>query len=411
MNNTRGLRHVSGRFAGWVIACAVLLPGTVAVGGAQARPAGQACEELAGKIGLCLPKTLYAVPGVEMNVYFDNVVLAINPSNYAFDVTCGKGTQQAERWTFTPAGTDVGDHPFMLEVRDQAHAVIARARSTVCVVPADAGAGRPLGVLIIGDSLTAASVYPRHLLELCGPKGNPRVTLIGSHGPGGKPGTVRHEGYGGWTASRFATHFTGVARQGHRSKRGSPFIYGDGKGKPTLDFARYCSEFNGARGPDFVTILLGCNDVFSATDDDIEQRINAVLGHYDTLIRMIHGVRKDTAIGALLLVPPAASQDAFGVSYRCGQTRWQYKRNQHRVVQRMTAHYGGREAKHLYLVPTNVNLDCVHNYPQHAPAWNARTDQKGARLANGVHPAASGYRQIGDTIYCWMKARLAETSK
>jgi lysophospholipase L1-like esterase len=372
---------------------------------AAAKPDEAEC--FPGKVGLRLPTTLYAVPGIEMNVYFDNVVLVVNPANHVFDVTCARGAQQAERWTFTPTDKDVGDHAFTLEVRDGANAVVARAKSTVRVAPRNAGEGKPITLLAIGDSLTAASVYTQHLLDLCKTPGNPKLTLIGSYGPRGTPGENRHEGYGGWTAARFATHFTGAARTGNYRQRGSPFLYKQADGKPKLDFARYCAELNGGNGPDFVTILLGCNDTFSATDETLEERIASMLGHYDTLLGMIHGLRKDTQIGALLLVPPAATQDAFGANYRCGQTRWQYKRNQHRVAQRMTALYGRREAQGLFLVPANVNLDCVHNYPQRTAAWNARATAKGTRLANGVHPAADGYRQIGDSIYCWLKARLA----
>ena len=45
-------------------------------------------------------------------------------------------------------------------------------------------------------------------------------------------GANRHEGYGGWTARRFATHFTGVARRGDYRKRGSPFLYKNADGEP-----------------------------------------------------------------------------------------------------------------------------------------------------------------------------------
>jgi len=233
----------------------------------------------------------------------------------------------------------------------------------------------------------------------------------GPEGPAGAPGENRHEGYGGWTAERFATHFTGVAREGDYKKRGSPFIYKDGDAPPKLDFARYCREFNGGQGPDFVTILLGCNDTFSATDDTLEERIDTMFRYYDTLLQMVHSVRKDTQTGALLLVPPAASQDAFGANYRSGQTRWQYQRNQHRVVERMIERYGNRERENVFLVPAFVNLDCVRNYPQKTEAANARTAEKVIRLNNGVHPAAEGYRQIGDSIFCWLKSRLAAEGK
>lgn len=92
---------------------------------------------------LTLPPAIDCVPGVEANVYFDNVTLVVNPANCAFDVACDKGMQQAERWTFTPTEKDVGEYPFTLEARDQTNVVIATARSTVKVAPADAGAAGP----------------------------------------------------------------------------------------------------------------------------------------------------------------------------------------------------------------------------------------------------------------------------
>jgi hypothetical protein len=75
----------------------------------------------------------------------------------------------------------------------------------------------------------------------------------------------------------------------------------------------------------------------------------------------------------------------------------------------MIERYGGLEEENVYLVPANVNLDCAHNYPKSQAPRNARTSRKTVRLSNGVHPSADGYRQIGDSIYCWLKARLAET--
>ena len=73
----------------------------------------------------------------------------------------------------------------------------------------------------------------------------------------------------------------------------------------------------------------------------------------------------------------------------------------------MVKRYGSREAEHVYLVPVKSNLDCEHNFPDLKAPWNAQTKVEGMRLNNGLHPAAEGYRQIGDTIYCWMKAQLA----
>jgi lysophospholipase L1-like esterase len=340
------------------------------------------------------------------------VCLVVNPANYVFGVTCAKGIQQAERWTFAPTGQDLGQFPFVLEVRDEANRVIARAESIVQVVAKEAGAGVPLSVLTIGASETHAAVYPARLLELCAMEGNPRVTLVG-HLPDDKHPDVRIEGYGGWTAERFMTHFkaenrpAGPADWHAWNASGSPFLYADGPGRFKPDFARYCREFNQGKGPDFATLTLGGNDTFRCTDEDIDTTIDTMLAHYDGLIDMIHQVRKDTKIGAVLMYPPAGSQDAFGANYRCGQTYWQCKRNLHRVCERMIEKYAGREAESIYLVPVKINLDCQHNFPTLKAPWNAQTKTEGIRLSNALHPAAEGYRQFGDTIYCWIKSQLA----
>lgn len=361
-------------------------------------------EAIPGPVGLFLPDTIYAVPGIETNVYFDNVTLVLNPENFAFDVTCDKGVQQSERWTFMPEDADVGSHTFVLEVRDSANEIIARDSSALVVIPRDAKNGKAVSALLIGDSLTHASVYSQHLLDLCATPGNPALTLIGSHVPDeGKP-LNRHEGYGGWTAQRFAAHFTGTARGGDYKERGSPFLYPNEAGEPKLDFQRYCDDVAGGTHPDVVTIFLGCNDTFSATDETIAARIEDMFTYLDQLLAAIRTASSETRIGLIVPVPPAASQDAFGADYKNGQTRWQYKRNQHAVVRAMYERYGQGEAGAIALIPAFVNLDCERNYPSATEPWNARTELEAIRQNNGVHPNANGYRQIGDSIFGWLKS-------
>ncbi|MBI3865693.1 MAG: hypothetical protein HY290_27790 [Planctomycetia bacterium] len=367
---------------------------------------GLAPSELPGPIRLALPPVLYAVVGIETNVYFDNVVLALNPANYAFDVHCPKGRHQQERWTFTPLAADAGDHPFEIDVRNEQNEFISRGRSVLRVIPAARGEGKDASLLCIGDSLTHASVYPQRVLALCEKPSNPRLTLIGSHTLPNLPDKVRHEGYGGWTALRFATHATGTPRAGNYAQRASPFLYPGADGKPALDFGAYCRDVSGGKAPDFVTIFLGPNDIFSLNDATLEAGLATMLDHYDLLIGMVHKFSPSTRVGVMLPVPAAASQDAFGANYATGQTRWQYKRNQHRLVEWMLDRYGGRDSERIHLVPTHANLDCQHNYPTEESLWNADTPLKGLRQNNGVHPSDPGYDQIGNSLYAWIKANV-----
>lgn len=351
-----------------------------------------------------LPPVVYAVPGIECNIYFDNIILTPNIHNYLFDVDCAKGRQQAERYTWTPTADDVGNYPLTLKVYDSNYVMVAEVNTEIRVVPPDAGAGRELSCLIIGDSLTAASVYPTELSSLFSADGNPQITLVGTteRGEG-----VRHEGYGGWSASTFLTMWAAIVDPENPRRQRSPFLYLV-EDRPVLDFARYCEENNNGAPPDYITIALGCNDNFSATEETIEERIDLFLENMNTLIAEFQRVGPQTRIGIVMLVPPAATQDAFGANYDCGQTRYQYRRNQHRVVERLFEVYGGSAAENVFLIPAHVNIDCVNNYPLVTRPANARTEKEITRLNNGVHPAAAGYLQMADSIYCWMKGSLAE---
>lgn len=356
-------------------------------------------------VRLALPETVFALPGLECNLYFDNVVLVLDADEYTFDVNCPKGIQLAECWRYVPGAEEVGEYALTLTVRNGENAVVAQGNTTIRVAPPNAGAGKEVSVLLIGDSLTNASVYSQHLLDLCGANGSPKLTLIGSHGKDDPLGPNRHEGYGGWTAKRFATHWTGIARTGDYKERGSPFLYETEEGERVLDLQRYCDDVNGGVLPDFVTIFLGCNDTFGADEASIERQIDDMFVHMDALIAMIHAASPDIPIGLIQPVPPAVSQDAFGANYGTGQTRWQYRRNQHRVVERMAEHYAAMPE--VSLVPAYVNLDCEHNFPSGAQAVNARNEEDIIRQNNGVHPAETGYRQIGDSVCCWLMNQLA----
>ena len=371
-----------------------------------------------------LPKDLYAVPGVEMNVYFDNIVLATHSDRLLFDVDCDLGVQQTERWTCLPTAEQLGDHALTVRVLGPEVELIEEATATVHVIDPEAGAGEEITVLCVGDSLTAASRYTARLVELFGQEGravaagsdrlrapgNPRLRLIGEAGPGADTGN-RHEGYGGWTCNAFASRWSAEGEwaeiKGRQRRQRSPFLF-EVEGEPRLDFQRYLDNNNGGQPPDFITILLGCNDTFSATEETIEERIDAMFANLDQLLTEFRSAAAHTQIGVLLLVPPAATQDAFGANYKCGQTRWQYRRNQHRVVEREMAEYGGGEEQNLFLIPAHVNLDTRYGFPiSRAPA-NAHATDEIPRLCNGVHPSATGYYQIGDSIYCWLKSRLGE---
>ncbi|MBR2374129.1 MAG: hypothetical protein IKA87_07860, partial [Lentisphaeria bacterium] len=223
-------------------------------------------------VRLLIPEKIYAVPGVEMNVYFNNVVTVINPANYVFDVNCSKGRNDLKRWRFTPDEKDVGRHKWSIEVIGM-NGVVARAESELVVLPANTGAGKNITMLIVGASQTGAGVYADRLVELMNRPGNPKFKTIGTRGR-----TGRHEGYGGWRWNSF------LDRWGYSNSRkmdgmhpdrpvgfNSPFMFPDKNGKGVFDLQKYLDRNNNGKAPDIISFQLGLNDFFGAKDHNIVQ--------------------------------------------------------------------------------------------------------------------------------------------
>lgn len=344
-----------------------------------------------GPLRLLLPPVVYAVPGVETNIYWDNVVLTETPEQYRFRAACDVGRSGDRRWTLSATAQDQGDHRLALSVSDSAGRSLGEAHCVLRVVPADAGAGRTLRLLVIGDSLTGATAYPNEIGRLLSLPGNPAWEMLGTHRPGSAGAGVMHEGYGGWTWARFNSYVNPDPEAAGRA-RTSPFVFPDANGKGVLDMERYFAERCAGRKPDMVTIMLGINDCFAAKPDSPDERIDAMFEQADIFLAALRRAAPQADVGLCLTTPPNARESGFEANYKGKYPRWGWKQIQHRLVERQIAKFGGRESERIFLVPTELNLDPVDGYP----------------VNNGVHPNPLGYKQIGAAIYGWVKSRLAE---
>lgn len=342
---------------------------------------------------LTLPPAWYGVPGVPISLYYDNVVLTETPENFRFEVTCNIGKSEARRWTVTPSDKDVGQHPLSVVVKNAQGKELERAKTVLRIAPRDAGAGRNLRLLIIGDSLTGATIYPNEIGRLLSEPSNPKWTMLGTHKPASvKPGVV-HEGYGGWTWAAFLSRYD--AKLGHKldeknRRQSSPFVFVGSDGKPALDIPRYIRENCAGQPPDVVTIMLGINDCFGASTTDakaMDERIASTLDTGEKFLKAFRTAAPRTVFAVGLTTPPNSRESGFEANYKGKYHRWGWKRIQHRLVEQMIARFDKRERENIHLVPTELNLDPVDGYPDN----------------NGVHPNATGYQQIGASFYCWLK--------
>ena len=172
-----------------------------------------------------------------------------------------------------------------------------------------------------------------------------------------------------------------------------------------LDFQQYFDKYNDGKAPDFITIQLGVNDVFLATDADIQKNVNGILKSMDKLIDAIRKDAPDAVIG-IGLTTAGACQDAFGSGYKCGQTAWQFRKNQQAICAAYLKKVATLKDPKLVIIPTCLNLDRENNFPLIREKVNACSTADVFRQDNGVHPAKSGGDQMGDTFFCWLKYHL-----
>lgn len=371
-------------------------------------------KELCQQKNIFIPKDIYAVVGEECNIYFKNIFLAVNHSNFIFDVSAKIGKQENKRWTYIPAPADGGKN-FKLTIRvyNCREELVAEDHTTVHVSPANAAGDKKVSILMVGDSLTNATHYPSRLLDLCQQSKAPELHMIGSHAGSGRkvlPGGVAHEGYGGWRWASFLTKYTAKpaanARNAYAASSKFLFPKADNSGVE-FSLKKYLEKYNQGAMPDVITFQLGVNDVFHAQASNLDKYITTILANADKLIAAFRKEAPNALIG-VGFVTAGADQDAFGYSYKCNQTAWGYYRNSFRLNQAMAKHFAAYTDKKVVLIPANTNLDCENNFPARNAAVNARNMQV-TRLKqnNGVHPAPAGYRQMGDTYYAWLKYQMA----
>lgn len=414
-----------------------------------------------------LPPKLYAMQGLEAHVYPEHL-LADDYKNYEHDVTCLRGQQRQRGFVWTPQSTDsVGTYPISWAVHNkQSGAQLAAASALINLANIAAKSGQTVKALVIGDSLVNAGVITQRLLDIA-VDDVMKVQLVGTRGTGlnkheGRGGWKIAD-YAGSGQSNYKFTVSGVVTTpainstnyefGGVTYRVQEVSLTDGAGylicsvysgtPPTtpsgsgtliknnagvgdatiafsnfekvsanpfwntatsqLDFTNYLSV-NSLATPDYVFIQLGVNDVFGLTSDQavIDFTVTAFT-QLDSIITAIKAAMPSVKI-AVASSPVGANQDAFGTSYGCGQTAWRYRRNLVTYNKQLYTYYTGKEAQSIYVMGSGVNVDTENNFPTGTGQVNSHNTNTVTMQTNGVHPADSGYKQIGDALFAFIKA-------
>ena len=339
---------------------------------------------------LNLPSKLYALVGEELNIYFDNQVDG-HDTDYVFNVDCGVGRQLERCYRVEP--TEAGTYTLSISATNR-EGVTVRKNSTLYVADTSAGSGVTRSLIVLGDSTTNNSIAVTKLNT------NYATDVMGLEtiGTRGRDANM-HEGRSGWT---FRAYFT------VQTDSGAPDVFNPFFNPETETFdAAYYFANSGIKKPDWFFINLGINDTFGYTLDSIlEGVIDGLNSMCDSMIASIKEASPNTKIGVVLTIPPNYSQDAFGKAYKCGQTRARYKHNNVIWVDNQIRRYENREEEGIYLIPIHTNLDTKYNMGMETNYHNKRntTMTYESPITNGgVHPVDSGYWQIADVYWFFLK--------
>ena len=364
------------------------------------------------KVNLQLTEKIYAVPGIECNIYFNNIVTVINYKNYAFEVICDIGRTDSTRWRVTPEEKDIGEHKLTVRVYDE-NGIVEEASTILCVV-APVTEKKKMSLLIMGASQTGAVGYPERIFELMKAEKNVDFSMVGTNSGGYAapvPGGVAHEGYGGWGWNSFFTRYgieESTENDGlHPSRpwiRNSRFLFPDGDGYK-FDLKAYCDKYNQGNVPDTLVIMLGINNIFGAKCNKEIDKIwlSDIYPYMKKLVEEFRKLNPSIHIAFATLTPGAFSQDAFGKSYQCAYTQWQWRKN---LCYYMKKLFKVVKELNVGLIPVHAVVDGDNGYPETEEPVNERSEKIVSRQSNGVHPNPSGYGQIGDCMFAYLKHTL-----
>lgn len=409
---------------------------------------------------LAMPPKIYVLANLQAHIYPEHL-LPESHDLYLHDVTCNVGKQMKCGWVYdVPTTQAAGNIALTWTLADrQTGATLNTA--TTSVVVADQTKSGTKNVLVIGDSYVNSGAITQRLLDISTTDAL-KTTLIGTRGAG----TNKHEGRGGWKVSDYATvgrtyyQFTvsGIAATPAINSTvytfgGGTFIVQEtaisaGSGTLTCSFSSGTAPTDGSTGtltkssgagdatiafsnvqslsgnpfwfsgainfgqylstnslstPDIVLIQLGVNDCFgSTTDADVEAIAATAFAQIDALITSIKASNAAVKIG-IVSPPTYANQDGFGADYGCGQTAWRAKRNIVTWNKKLYVYFAGKEAQNVYVVAAGLNVDTENNFPTITQAINSQNANTVTVQKSGVHPADSGYKQIGDAMFAFIK--------
>lgn len=322
---------------------------------------------------LIVPPKIPMVEGHETRVFLDNIFQ--NGDYYKAEKMIMPGTADAiyaGAYHVTPTAASTSGTQYVQYYRGQYPALMAPLNFVK--VPADAGSGKNVKVMLLGESTTEMAGLVNGFYDLMD-NDSLNVTGIGTRGTAPR----LHEGRSGWTTENYLHDATALNLT-------NSFYNPTSK---LFDFAYYIGT-NKLEKPDYVFIDMGINDSWQ------EVPLATTLTNYQFMINSIHWLDPNIKIIIGLTNLPEKFKNMWDFNFGL-------KDRILKLINALITTYGNRESEGYFLNPIYLNVD---------PYWDMQyeervisPDGKQTELVgtNGVHPSDAGFKRCADVLYATLK--------
>ena len=337
-------------------------------------------------VELELPDTIYAVVGMESNIYWESAVKAHNLDSYIVEVI-GAGMNLGNRWSFVPqsaATTSV-----TIRVRDNNYRILAEKTVPVIAKALAVSSAQTLKAIHIGDSMIDNQYHLAHL-ESDFTGSNITYTIEGTR--------TYSEGRGGWTSSEYVL----MASAGGVSNA----FYNPEENVKKFDFSYYMENNPSIEDPDIVFIFLGTNDIKGQTQfGTVQEAVRGTIGNIQFMIDSIHTY--NSSIKVVVETPAIGAHDQWPYAIMYGNNS--IKQSLHKygiqnLVAMMYKAFEGRESENIYVIPTGTSLDNENGFPTRQINAAARISAQLTVQADCYHPSSEGYYQFADCEFAFIRS-------
>ena len=357
-----------------------------------------------------LPANIYAVEGCELNAYYTNCFRG----NYKTDelgitVKTNKGEQNAKFWRYNPVASDAGQTPFQIVIRSYDNQKVLSSKTVNLITKPANHPATPVSrkLLVISDSTIADGLTLAELKNLFSNDFNYNLNLVGSNTGTvndslGYPRAIACDAIAGWSLERFyGDNVSNWVQIDGTPRTGSPFIFHN-----SFNFSTYLSVNSISMAEkDWVIIDLGINDIANCFgDSNIEKQICRITDYLDLMIASIKSVVAGIRIGICLMLPPAASQNAFGYSYKTYIARSWYCHCRNRVIETVIDKYE-EKLDNVFIVPFGLGVDPENDFPIGLLSLGKRNNCNINTQNNAFHPAPSGKYKMADMLRMFLKCQ------